>query len=371
MSLYFSAVNRNKRSVALDLKHPQGRDILLQLAKQADVVYVQLHYIISITALTLTESTTLSLARWTSFKSAMPFYQPTIPKSYTPAYPVRPTRNAMVLLLSDFTGYGKTGPYAQRAGYDLIAGAEAGLLHITGEIHGRPLKPGLGLTDMCTGLYTHGAILAALRSRDVTGNGQSIDTSLFETQISLMSNVAMSWLNLGQEAQRWGNGHPTIAPYDSFETKDSHIVVGAVNDRQYKKLCILLDCAELAEAEEYATNPDRVLHREELTRQLQTRFKTRTTDEWCAAFEGSGMPYGPINTVEKAFQHPQVEARDAVARVEDERAVAGYIKALSKFSITTEISEKRKRKKRGAKRELACTKLFSEIANDKTCRPCC
>ncbi|CEJ94332.1 hypothetical protein VHEMI09870 [[Torrubiella] hemipterigena] len=296
MSLYFSAVNRNKRSVALDLKHPQGRGILLQLAKQADVV----------------------------IDNFIPGKMDNLQIGYDVLSGVNPK-----IVHASISGYGQTGPYAKRAGYDLIAGAEAGLLHITGETDGRPLKPGLGLTDMCTGLYTHGAILAALRSRDVLGKGQAIDTSLFETQISLMSNVAMSWLNLGQESQRWGNGHPTIAPYDSFETKDSHIVVGAVNDRQYKKLCMLLGCDELADTDQYATNPDRVLHRDSLMNELQTIFRTKTTEEWCAVFEGSGMPYGPINTIEKAFEHPQVGARTAVTTIEDSRVVTGYLKVLN------------------------------------------
>lgn len=138
-----------------------------------------------------------------------------------------------------FSGYGADGPFAQRAGYDVIGAAEGGLLHITGEADGPPTKPGVGLMDMCTGLYLHGAIVSALLAREITKGkiGQKIDTSLFETTISILANVGMSWINMGKEAQRWGTAHPTIVPYEAFKTKDSFLVVGAVNNRQFKNLC--------------------------------------------------------------------------------------------------------------------------------------
>ncbi len=196
------------------------------------------------------------------------------------------------------------------------------------------MKPGVGLTDMCTGLYMHGAILAALRSREVTGKGQQVDTSLFETQVSLLANVAMSWLNCGQEARRWGTGHPSIVPYDCFRTADSWFVVGAVNDRQFRKLCGLLGRADLGEDERYLTNDARVRNRHELNRLLDELFAEKSTSEWLAAFEGSGMPYGPINTMEKVFEHPQTLARDMVETVSDESTVSGEVKVLGERHLS-------------------------------------
>ena len=253
-----------------------------------------------------------------------------------PAYqvPLLLSRHRLTPHAHSLTGYGQTGPYAKRAGYDVIAAAEGGLLHITGEPSGRPMKPGVGLTDMCTGLYMHGAILAALRSREVTGKGQQVDTSLFETQVSLLANVAMSWLNCGQEARRWGTGHPSIVPYDCFRTADSWFVVGAVNDRQFRKLCGLLGRADLGEDERYLTNDARVRNRHELNRLLDELFAEKSTSEWLAAFEGCGMPYGPINTMEKVFEHPQTLARDMVETVSDESAVSGEVKVLGERHLS-------------------------------------
>lgn len=161
-------------------------------------------------------------------------------------------------------GYGGGGPAAKRAGYDVIAAAEAGLLHITGEHGGKPTKPGVGLVDLSTGLYLHGAILAALLARKTTNMGQKIDASLFETQISLLANVGMSWLNIGQEAQRWGTAHPSIVPYEAYQTKDSFLVIGAVNNKQFSKLATLLGHASLSNEERFKNNNARVKNRAEL-----------------------------------------------------------------------------------------------------------
>lgn len=226
------------------------------------------------------------------------------------------------------TGYGASGPYAHRAGYDAIAAAEAGMLHITGEKDGAPTRPGLGLTDMSTGLYLHGAILAALFARQQTGKGQKIEASLFESQVSLLSNVAMSWLNGGVEAQRWGTEHPSIVPYQAFQTKDSYIVLGATNNRQYQLLCRLVDRHDLAENPRFADNTARVENRAQLTKIFRQIIREKQTDEWLHILEGSGMPYGPINTVEKVFSHPQTEAREMVHNLPYNAASSGKIKVL-------------------------------------------
>lgn len=228
-------------------------------------------------------------------------------------------------------GYGADGPYAKRAGYDVIGAAEGGLLHITGEPDGPPTKPGVGLMDMCTGLYLHGAIVSGLLARQRTGMGQKIDTSLFETTISILANVGMSWLNLEKEAQRWGTAHPTIVPYEAFKTKDSYLVVGAVNDRQFQNLCERLGDKELAKDARFQDNSARIQNRKQLKQILDALFAERTTEQWENEFEGSGMPYGPINSLQKALSHPQALARNMVETVEQDAAVAGKLKVLGEF----------------------------------------
>lgn len=210
----------------------------------------------------------------------------------------------------------------------MIAAAEAGLLHITGDPNGPPAKPGLGLTDMSTGLYLHGAILAALYARQQTGKGQKIDASLFETQISLLTNVAMSWLNNGESAGRWGTAHPSIVPYQAFQTKDSYLVIGAVNNRQFVNLCQLLGLPDLVNDDRFATNNARIANRDALKDIVEDVFKTKTTDDWLAALEGSGMPYGPINNMEQVFSHPQTQARGMVQTVPHSAAKSEQIKLL-------------------------------------------
>jgi succinate--hydroxymethylglutarate CoA-transferase len=214
----------------------------------------------------------------------------------------------------------------------MIAGAEAGLLHLTGERGGSPVRPGLGLTDICTGLYTHGAILAAIHARERTGLGQKIDASLFETQVALLTNVAMSWLNLGQEAERWGTQHPSVVPYDAFKTKDLYFVCGATNDKQFSNLCKQLGLEPLVEDKRFTTNADRVQNRDALYPLLNEAFATKSTDEWIERFEGSGMPYAPINTMERVFDHPQTHARDMTEKIDFPAAKSGSFMLLGGFT---------------------------------------
>lgn len=222
---------------------------------------------------------------------------------------------------------------AERVGYDMIAGAEAGLMHITGERNRSPVRPGLGLTDMCTGLFMHGAILAALHARERTNEGQKLDGSLFETQVSLLTNVALSWLNLGIEAERWGAQHPSVVPYDTFPTRDLYFVCGATNDKQFAQLAKLLGCPDIAEDPRFRTNPDRVENREELYRILHEHFAMETTDTWMERFDGSGMPYAPINTMEKVFNHKQTTARQMVSEIPFAGSKSGSIKLLGKLPL--------------------------------------
>ncbi|EME43724.1 hypothetical protein DOTSEDRAFT_53044 [Dothistroma septosporum NZE10] len=304
ISNYFAAVNRNKRSLTLNLKNTKARDIFLKLVAEADVVVENLR----------------------------PGALDRLNLGYDTLSKINPR-----IILASTSGYGSSGPYARRAGYDMIAGAEAGLLHLTGERGGKPVRPGLGLTDMCTGLYMHGAITAALYARERTGVGQKLDGSLFETQVALLTNVGLSWLNLGIEAERWGTQHPSVVPYDAFQTSDLYFVCGATNDKQFAKLVEKLGRPELSSDKRFSTNPDRVANREALADILNELFRTKTTAEWEQQFEGSGLPYAPINTMERVFEHPQIDARQMVEEMKFDAASKGAIKVIGpavKFSKT-------------------------------------
>jgi succinate--hydroxymethylglutarate CoA-transferase len=245
-----------------------------------------------------------------------------------PVFPVRKTFSILDSSADCLPGYGPSGPFAKRAGYDMIAGAEAGLLHITGEANGPPTKPGVGMTDMCTGLYMHGAIVSALHARRRTGRGQKIDGSLFETQISLLINVASAWLNLGIEGQRWGTEHPSIVPYGAFKTKDSFLVITATNQKQWTMFCNRLGASELIQDERFKTNELRVQHREVLKPILDGIFLAKSTDEWLSIFDGSGMPYGPINDMQRVFDHPQAKARKMMETVDFDATETGKLALL-------------------------------------------
>ncbi|KAJ6002538.1 fungal-specific transcription factor domain-containing protein [Penicillium sp. IBT 35674x] len=271
ISNYFSAVNRNKRSVTLNLKDEKGKEILLNLARNADVLV----------------------------------------ENFRPG-------------TMDRLGFGKRG------GYDPIAAAEGGMLHITGERNGPPVRVGIGMIDMATGLYMHGAILAALQARNQTGQGQRVDASLFETQVSMLTNVGLSWLNLGIEAERWGCQHPSIAPYDAFKTKDLYLVCGATNDGQFSALCKLLGLDSLPLDKKFATNPSRVENRDALTPIFNQVFATKTTAEWMEVFDGTGLPFAPINNMQGTFSHRQTSARHMVAQVPIEAATAGVINLIDR-----------------------------------------
>ena len=304
MSNYFAAINRNKRSICLDLKHEKGRDVLFRLVKDSDVIVDN--------------------------------FRPGTTEKLGIGYDILKKVNPRIIHAS-ISGYGAAGPSAKRAGYDMIVGAEAGILHLTGERNGPPVRPGLGLTDMSTGLFMHGAIVSALFARERTGKGQKIDTSLFESQIALLINVGMSWLNLEEEAERWGTQHPSVVPYDAFKTRDLYFVCGATTDKQFDTFCKLLGCEELVSDARFKTNTDRVQNRDILFPLLNDIFKTKTTDEWFAVFDGSPMPYAPINTMERVFAHPQTKAREMIKKVSWDAAQEGSINLIGKASVAVTV----------------------------------
>ncbi|KAK0550403.1 hypothetical protein OC846_003670 [Tilletia horrida] len=287
-SAYFLCVNRGKRSVTVDMKKPEGREILHKLVKDADVLN----------------------------------YLPGKLKSYGLDYETCKSINPGIVYAS-ITGYGQTGPYASSPGYDVVIAADAGLMHITGEADRPPVKIGVAMTDLTTGLYTHGAIMAALLGRAKTGKGVHIDASLFESQIASLANIASNYLIAGVEAGRHGTAHPSIAPYQVFPTKDGFIMIGAGNDGQFSTLSRLLGAPDLATDPRFLTNRDRVAHRAILIDTLNELLSQRTSEEWLDTFRNAPPPHfpvAPIRDMKGTFQHPQTKARGMTQTLKHPRA---------------------------------------------------
>ncbi|KAK7469426.1 hypothetical protein VKT23_003898 [Stygiomarasmius scandens] len=293
-SAYFLAVNRNKRSITIDFKSPAGLEILHKLVAQSDVL---VENFIS--------------GKLSEFGLGWEDCQKINPR----------------LIYASITGYGQTGPYRKAAGYDVIIEGEAGLMHITGEPDRPPSKVGVAATDVATGLYAHGAIMAALISRQQTGKGVWIDCNLFESQLAGLANIASNYLIAGQEAKRYGTAHPSVVPYQVLPCKDGFIMIGAGNNRQFESLCRILDLPDLPNDPRFSSNPVRVENRDELIKILSDRFMEQDRDVWLAKFPGAGVPYGPINNIKQTFEHPQAIARNVTVEVEHPRA--GKIKLVA------------------------------------------
>lgn len=277
---YFLSTNRGKRSVTIDLAHPEGQRLVRRLAQWSDVV--------------IENFKVGGLAR------------------YGLDYPsLRALKPALVYC--SITGFGQTGPYRDRAGYDFMIQGLGGLMSITGEPDtrpgGAPMKVGVAVADLFTGLYATIAILGALAHRERTGEGQHIDMALLDAQVAMLANQAMNYLTTGVAPQRLGNAHPNIVPYQVFAASDGHLIVAVGNEGQYARLCETVGRPELATDARFASNEMRVKHREELGRLLGEAFRTRTMHEWLGALERAGVPCGPINTLADVFADPQVRAR--------------------------------------------------------------
>ncbi|WWD01314.1 hypothetical protein V866_008257 [Kwoniella sp. B9012] len=288
-SAYFLQANRNKRSLTLNLKSEKGKEVIRRLVKDADV---------------LVEN-----------------YVPGKLDKFGLAYEQVKSLNPKLVYCS-ITGYGSTGPYAKFPGYDVVIEAEAGLMHITGEKGGKPVKVGVAVTDILTGHYAQSGILAALLKRGKTGVGSRVEVSLFESQIASLANIGSNYLISGQEATRWGTSHPSIVPYQVFPTKDSFIMLSAGNDIQFSILCspTVLDRMDWVNDERFAKNSNRVENRDELVRLIEQALSERTTEEWCERFKGKGFPFAPINNIAQTFAHPQSIARQVVEEIEHPRA---------------------------------------------------
>ncbi|XP_027691749.1 succinate--hydroxymethylglutarate CoA-transferase isoform X2 [Vombatus ursinus] len=272
-STYFLSVNRNKKSIAVNIKDPKGVQIIRKLAAVCDVFV----------------------------ENYVPGKLLEMGLGYEDISQVAPH-----IVYCSITGYGQTGPLSDRAGYDAVASAVSGLMHITGPEDGDPVRPGVAMTDLATGLYSYGAIMAGLLQRYKTGRGLHIDCNLLSSQVACLTQVAVNYLIGGKEAKRWGTAHGSIVPYQAFRTKDGYLVVGAGNEQQFVTICKILNLPTLINDSRYKTNYLRVQNRRELITTLSARFAEEMTGTWLCLFEGSGIPYGPINSMREVFAEPQV-----------------------------------------------------------------
>lgn len=281
---YFTACNRNKRSITVDMAHPEGQALLRRMAQEADVVVE-------------------------NFKVGGL-------KQYGLDYDSLKAMNPRLIYCS-ITGFGQQGPYAERAGYDLMVQAMCGLMSITGHADGQPgggpLKVGVAVIDVFTGLYASNAILAALNARDNartgTGQGQYIDMALLDVGMAVLANQAAGYLATGQAPGRAGNIHPSLAPYQDFPSRDGNVLLAIGNDGQFARFCQACGHPEWAQDVRFATNTARVQNRTALLALMVPVMQTRTTAEWIALLEDKAVPCGPINTIAQAFDDPQVQAR--------------------------------------------------------------
>ncbi|MBB1604091.1 CoA-transferase [Variovorax sp. UMC13] len=277
---YFTACNRNKRSVTVDMATPEGQALLQQMAAQSDIVVE-------------------------NFKTGGL-------KQYGLDHESLRAANPRLIYCS-VTGFGHDGPHAQRAGYDLMIQATSGMMSITGRPDevpgGGPLRVGVALTDLFTGVYASTAILAALEVRHRTGEGQHIDMALLDVGMAILANQASAFLNAGVVPQRQGNSHPSLAPYQDFQTQDGSMLLAIGNNGQFARFCEAAGHAEWAADPRFASNTLRVTHREVLIPQMQAVTRTRSTADWIALLEDKAVPCGPINNIAQAFDDEQVKAR--------------------------------------------------------------
>ena len=295
---YFHCANRGKLSLTLDLSKPEGQRIARDLAAKSDIL--------------LENYKVGGLARYGL--------------GYDDLAAVNPG-----LIYCSITGFGQTGPYAERAGYDFMIQAMGGLMSVTGERDaapgGGPQKIGVALSDVLTGLYTTIAALAALRERDRTGQGRHVDMALFDVTVAATANQAMNFLATGVAPGRMGNAHPNIVPYQSFKTADDFLVVAVGNDAQYGRFCGAGGRPDLAEDKRFADNAGRVAHREALVAQIEDMMLTKTRAQWLSVLEAVGVPCGPINDLAQIFADPQTRHRGT--RIDLPHAEAGTVPGVA------------------------------------------
>ena len=281
-SAYFMAANRGKQSVCIDITSEVGQQQIHQLASQCDIVIEN-----------------FKVGGAAQYKL-----------DYATLAKINPK-----LIYCSITGFGQTGPYKDRPGYDFLVQAMGGLMSVTGEPDGQPQKVGVALTDVMTGLYASVGILAALAEREKSGLGQYIDLALLDVTAATLANQATNFLVGGMVPTKLGNAHPNIVPYQSFATQDGHCIVAVGNDGQFKRYCEVLGLGQLAEHPDYKSNQLRVKNRQPLVAILQSQMLSKTRDEWLTLFEQAQVPAGPINNIDEVFNDPQILARDMCVKV--------------------------------------------------------
>ncbi|AQZ94519.1 CaiB/BaiF CoA transferase family protein [Halopseudomonas phragmitis] len=291
---YFLCANRNKRSIAIDFTQPEGQQQVRELAARADVL--------------IENFKVGGLAAYGLDHVSLQALNPR-------------------LIYCSVTGFGQDGPYSRRAGYDFMIQGLGGLMSVTGRADGEqgagPVKVGVALTDVLTGLYASNAILAALAERERSGLGQHIDLALLDVQVACLANQALNYLTTGQPPRRLGNAHPNIVPYQDFPTADGDFILTVGNDGQFRKFCEVAGHPEWADDPRFASNAARVAHRAELIPLIRQVTVFRTTAEWVALLEQAGVPCGPINDLAAVFADPQVQARQL--KVTLEHPLAGQV----------------------------------------------
>jgi len=281
---YFHSTNRNKQSIAIDIQHKTGQQIIKDLVKNADVF--------------IENFKVGTLAR------------------YGLDYPKLKLLNPNLIYCS-ITGFGQTGPSSERAGYDAMIQGEGGLMSITGVANGEPMKAGVALTDIMTGLYCSNAILAALMARNHIDKGQYIDIALLDVQVATLANQGLNYLATGNNPKRQGNAHPNIVPYQTFNTSDGIIMLAIGNDTQFRKFCQFVERPELADNPNFQTNEQRVINRESLIEHLSKILLSQPTVWWVNELEILDIPCGPINTLQEVFNHSQIKHRNLVRKIPD------------------------------------------------------
>jgi crotonobetainyl-CoA:carnitine CoA-transferase CaiB-like acyl-CoA transferase len=327
---YYHSCNRGKKSVAIDLESAEGAEQVRALSRSADVLIE-------------------------NFKVGGLV-------KYGLSYDDLKTINPRLIYCS-ITGFGQDGPYAKRAGYDLMIQGLGGVMSLTGDPDGEPMKTGVAFADIFTGVYSALAILAALRQRDMTGKGARIDMALLDTQVAVLANQAMNYLVSGQTPKRYGNAHANVVPYQVFPVSDGHIIIASGNDSQFAKLCQVLGIPELAQNPDYRSNADRIRNRVPLCAAIAARSKTMTRVELLAGLEKAGVPAGPINDVADVFADPQVKHRGLALSLSDGAtqipSVAGPIVIDGQRMVAAQASPRL-----GADTQSVLEALRGHVAND-------
>jgi crotonobetainyl-CoA:carnitine CoA-transferase CaiB-like acyl-CoA transferase len=292
-SAYFVGLNRNKRSVTLDLKRPEGKQVFFDLLAKADIVIENMR---------VGTATKLGLG-YEALKARRP-----------------------EIIYCSISGFGQDGPYRERTALDLVVQAESGMISVTGPAGGPGVRCGMSIADTAAGMFAAFSILAAVNARRTTGNGQFIDVSMLEGQLSLLQTVIGTYLGDGIIPQPWGTGYAVLLPYQTFRTKTRELALGVGSDKLWRSFCPLIGLDELTDDPRFVTNAARVANRPALIAALQARFETKTYEEWEAILLPKGIPVGPVNTIDQVVKHPQVIARQSLVPIE--HPVAGTVKVV-------------------------------------------